>query len=495
MSEFDDAATQPMSCGENPPGNLDPEDTDDPSDSPSNPDASSSSGTIGDSSEFVIVGEHSRSRRTQLLVAPSTTSPTFNVIGIDLIPVACFGLANLLFEFDSSFVLPHAGHALNGLPKMRKKKADKLGRLPLLSVFGHADPVGNEEYNKILSGRRARAIYGLLTGRASHWEALIEQPFGGDNWTAKKVSALMAQTTGLPASTPRTALIQAYMAALFPSPFNPTDFLGRGSDPRGKADFQGCCEFNPLLILSTDDAVTLSDAERNRLNLPSRRVLIYLFDPSIKLDPNLWPCPRASEPAKGCKDRFFLDANARLAPGPERREHRGPADRTFACRFYSRIAKHSPCERLLDEFRIRLFDPEARPLPFAPWCLTDSKRTRVGRADSGGFLTFLAAQPQGTCALKWSRPPDDAGPGLPDPAPDDDFDFGTEVHLNLGDEPADMQKRLENLAYDDGPATPDDIRRFQKDYSLAQTGALDAPTMVALKKAHDTCDPNLKGQA
>jgi ABC-type proline/glycine betaine transport system ATPase subunit len=108
-----------------------------------------------------------------------------NTVGIDLVPVACFGLANFLFEFDSSFVLPTASQALPDLQKVRKANKDKLGRLPLLSLFGHADPVGKDEYNKQLSGRRARAIYGLLRHRASQWQLLMDEPFGGDDWAGR----------------------------------------------------------------------------------------------------------------------------------------------------------------------------------------------------------------------------------------------------------------------------------------------------------------------
>src|ERR1035441_9549451 len=41
-----------------------------------------------------------------------------------------------------------------------------------LAIFGHADPVGSDIYNKKLSGRRAMAVYGLLTRDLSIWEEL-----------------------------------------------------------------------------------------------------------------------------------------------------------------------------------------------------------------------------------------------------------------------------------------------------------------------------------
>src|SRR5262249_43042782 len=51
-----------------------------------------------------------------------------------------------------------------------------------LSIFGHADPVGSDDYNKTLSGRRATAIYAMLIRDASLWEHLYSSPFGDDIW-------------------------------------------------------------------------------------------------------------------------------------------------------------------------------------------------------------------------------------------------------------------------------------------------------------------------
>src|SRR5438132_677217 len=60
-----------------------------------------------------------------------------------------------------------------------------------MSLFGHADPVGNDDYNKVLSGRRVAAIYGMLTRDADIWEDLFSnkgafaQPAAGDKWGNK----------------------------------------------------------------------------------------------------------------------------------------------------------------------------------------------------------------------------------------------------------------------------------------------------------------------
>ena len=123
----------------------------------------------------------------------------------------------------------------------------------------------------------------------------------------------------------------------------------------------------------------------------------------------------------------------------------------------------------------------------------------MGRADSGGFLSFLAAQPPGTCVLKWSRPPKGAGAGLPDPNPDDAFEFSIDIHLGLADGVEDAKKRLQNLAYVNGPALEDDVRRFQGDYqkrfpAISINGQLDPPTVDALREAHDICELEEKGK-
>jgi tetratricopeptide (TPR) repeat protein len=48
------------------------------------------------------------------------------------------------------------------------------GKKPPLSIFGHADPVGDDDYNKKLSGRRAAAIYALIARRPDIWEDIFK---------------------------------------------------------------------------------------------------------------------------------------------------------------------------------------------------------------------------------------------------------------------------------------------------------------------------------
>jgi hypothetical protein len=305
-------------------------------------------GSIRSASSRGIVASHGVRERPALLVAP-TTENDFNTLGLDAIPVACLQMADVLFEFDSSFVLPEAGILLQELPAVREQHKNAKGELPPLSVFGHADPVGNDEYNKRLSGRRAKAVVGLLTQDTKVWDALFNDPAGGDNWQTKGVLETMRKTTGSSASTPRSALFSAYMKTLCPFRLEKSDFLARGADPKGKGDFQGCGEFNPLVVLSEDENKSLPKAKRNEENQRNRRVVIYMFAAGTKVKSAEWPCPNADESGEGCKKRFFAapKGDDRRKSGPARREHEVLEDTledTFACRFYDRIGHLSACE-------------------------------------------------------------------------------------------------------------------------------------------------------
>src|SRR5579872_7044362 len=104
--------------------------------------------------EHGTVASHPDRSTQPLLVAP-TIADAFNTLGLDIIPVACLSLHDMLFDFDSSFPTQDVVKVLKELPGLREKHKDaKLG-LPPLSIFGHADPVGGDVYNKPLSGRRA----------------------------------------------------------------------------------------------------------------------------------------------------------------------------------------------------------------------------------------------------------------------------------------------------------------------------------------------------
>lgn len=309
----------------------------------------SNDGILHKDSEHGNVGSHPARPVAPLVVAP-TTAAEFNTLSLPLPAVACLKLADILFEFDSSFVLPAVAKILSDLAGLREQHKNKKNDLPPLGVFGHADPVGEDEYNKRLSGRRAKAIYGLLAHELALWKSLANNPAGGDNWADKKTVDTMKQFLGPTAPSGEDALLTAYMAALFPNALPKSAFLAQGKGVKGKGDFQGCSRFNPLLTLAMSDDANLPHSERNAQNEINRRVVIFLFRPGSKIDPTLWPCPNADEPTTGCRLQFFVtppkgDDRRRL--GSKKREHKDlidtPGD-TFACRFYDEISHLSPCE-------------------------------------------------------------------------------------------------------------------------------------------------------
>src|SRR6185503_18306950 len=100
---------------------------------------------IRSSSDRGITATHATREVRPLRVAP-TTGEEFNTLALDIEPVACMQLTDVLFQFDSSFVMPPAGIILAQLPKLRADRSNAAGQPPI-SIFGHADPVGDDEYN------------------------------------------------------------------------------------------------------------------------------------------------------------------------------------------------------------------------------------------------------------------------------------------------------------------------------------------------------------
>lgn len=305
----------------------------------------------------ILTASHPGIEGVTLRVAPAVGAE-FNRVRSFLIPKACFKFEDAHFAFDSSFITP-GGFDITPL-------RDLLDKFPgtKASIFGHADPVGDDVYNKRLSGRRAQAVFGLLTRDVALWEKLADHPAGGDNWKPQAEQTMRA-ATGLPAGTPRAKLILAYMdqlctvhdAAGQPVPgedgqprevkLTKADFLARGAGPNGKGDMQGCSEFNPLMLFSKDEKAFFDQpenrAERNVQNQGNRRVMVLLFRAGSQVDPGKWPCPTVEEGTGGCLKRFYSDGEQRRSNQDARREFKDTKD-TFACRFYDRISNSSPCE-------------------------------------------------------------------------------------------------------------------------------------------------------
>jgi hypothetical protein len=297
----------------------------------------------------IVTATHPGLEGVPVRVAPSLGAE-FNLLRAFLIPKACFKLEDAHFAFDSSFVVPDEFDIGPLKDLLDKHPGTKL------SIFGHADPTGDDVYNKTLSGRRASAIFGLLTRDVARWEKLHNTPAGGDNWKPEAEKTMQA-TTGLPPGTARATLIKAYMDHLCtvrkdgkPAgtvELTKDDFLARGKGKDGKGDLQGCSEFNPLMIFSKSEKTEFdkpaNHAERNLENQVNRRVMVLLFRPGSLVNPDKWPCPTVEEGTAKCLKRFHSDGAKRRSNQSERREFKDTKD-TFACRFYDRLTNSSPCE-------------------------------------------------------------------------------------------------------------------------------------------------------
>ncbi len=355
------------------------------------------------------VALHEGAQRTlHMRVAPSV-GDEHNTMRAAILPFACWRVDDVRFEFDSSLVLPDVADELADLARLIEENK-KNGRRPPASVFGHADPAGKDAYNKTLSGRRAKAIYGLLARDTGLWEKLYSEPHGGDSWSDRgAVPTMLAhldygsdqaeirrfqedqglKVDGKAGPKTRQAIYRAYMDALCPIVLEKSDFIGRGEDPGGKADYQGCGEFNPTMVFSREESEELNrpanHPRRDLENAPNRRVLVFLFRPGTRVDTSRWPCPRADESGAGCRKRFWSNGEERRAPGDSRREFKDTQD-TFGCRFYHRLSDRSPCEGVMKKVAFEY------GLPFtseSPW--SEQAEFRIASEDGSFERLFPAA--------------------------------------------------------------------------------------------------------
>ena len=319
-----------------------------------------------------VFGKHPPAEIFPVLAATSTSGKEINRIRMELIPIACWKLNDVRFLFASSFLLPQTRVEFIELLQLRQAHPGAP-----LSVFGHADAVSDDAFNKQLSGHRAESVYGVLVRDTAMWEKLYNTGASAEGWgigsTQRMLAALNfdpgpptgsnnAQTTdairsfqtnnrlvvdGQAGPKTRAALFLAYMTFLCPDKLDKTEFLASGADPKGKGDYQGCGEFNPTMRFSASEEKEFgkeaNKAARKEENGVNRRVMVLLFRPGTAVNFTKWPCPRTSEGVTDCRKRFFSDGEARRTPQALRREFKDTKN-TFACRFYHRMVVASPCE-------------------------------------------------------------------------------------------------------------------------------------------------------
>lgn len=341
-----------------------------------------------------LAGDHApRETSLRVLVGPATEDQ-YNTVRPGLFPIACWRAEDMNFEFGSSFPMPDLAPGMAAFKEifdahiLTKEEAPDgatdVDRSPPVTLFGHADPVGDEEYNKTLSGHRARAIYALLVRDVAAWDSLhtdaewgdrscqlmleaLGHPCGRNDGTiddpTKRATRDFQSANGLGTSgsfdsATRHKMHELYMDKLCvdatgkPYTLDKAQFLGKDA-AGGKACYQGCGEFNPVMLFSQREKEVYDEAknrsERNNENAPNRRVVALLFRPGTKIDATKWPCPKATENTQGCRKRFWSDSTKRLKNGDERREF-SKGDNTFGCRFYDRMSTGSPCERGIEDY-------------------------------------------------------------------------------------------------------------------------------------------------
>lgn len=473
-----------------------------------------------------VVGKHPERGKRSLPVA-ATLADGINTLRFSLLPIACWKLEDLRFDFDSSFIQPDGADELSALLELRKQHSGAP-----LSVFGHADPTGKDDYNKTLSGRRALALYALLVRDVERWEALYSKPFGGDDWGVRSVQHMLGalgfdpgivdgkqgpKTTaaarafqesqglvpdGKVGPLTRKALFTDYMdfmcrdAQGAPVTLVADDFLARGRDPKHRGDVQGCSEFNPVLVPSVAEdkafASPAKKAERDVALLPDRRVMVFLFVPGTTIDPARWPCPAAEDGPDGCKAQFFPDADARRDPAALRRLYEVTHD-TMACKFYDRMARRSPCEVTRTALMLRLMNHDGEVIPNAVYRVTlPSGEVRESQTGKDGWLIEQNVETPAKVRVEWGYPPDvditeeEITQRWEYPGP---FGYELEILLdaaNAGDDETQAKIRLNNLGYGQDRTFEENLVAFQRDYEVfPATGLLDDATKAALRDAAD----------
>ncbi len=442
-----------------------------------------------------------------------TRTDQLNTLAPRLRPAACWRLNDHRFDFDSSFVRPTATREFGLLANARPAET---GAGPatglLLSVFGHADPTNSDEYNKILSGRRAASIYALLVRDADTWEKIYANPYRGDVWTTKHLQLMLRQTGYTDATesgsfdagttkatkafqkahgkTPSGSLDQptrkdlylAYMDAICqqngtPFGYRPQDFVSRGTSADWKGDCQGCSEFNPVMVFSKIEAKLYAksgmEGARNSENASNRRVVIYMFHPEQVPTSAFWPCPTIKEHDQGipiCHKQFWPDGEARRANQDSRREHLN-GGRTMACSFYDSLVRGSPCEGVTKTLNITLLNRDGKWAKNEPYRVESNADVRTGFTNEFGRLQELEFNAGSMVTIEWGYPSDQAEKqGQPE-----FYDNFTEGYLNTSDADADsgrVERELYNLGYRD-PSQSNNRDRYRTEY-LANESTDDA---------------------
>ncbi len=278
----------------------------------------------------------------EILVSLSQTKPQF---------LACAGIPNVTFETQMSFIRPNAAVYIKKLKEIVTAHPQSM-----MMIFGHADKLGTEDFNKALSERRAKSAYALLTRNPDYWLTLFKDGSIPDNedWGLKSVQAMLnflnpdAKLDLTNSMDDRTAKeLETYTA-------NPWRWLNQRKTITGQAlkavihkymdtlmegvtlsesDFfgprhAGCGVFNP--VIDTD-----------RAEEDNRRVTFFLFDQN-----RLPEIPCSGTDLAPCRSQ-----SGQYRKNPR---HTYRHNDSFSCAFYDSIARD--CEGEMKLMDIIAFD-------------------------------------------------------------------------------------------------------------------------------------------
>jgi hypothetical protein len=147
---------------------------------------------------------------------------------------------------------------------------------------------------------------------------------------------------------------------------------------------------------------------------------MFFFPPGFKVDTAKWPCPRADEGSAGCKKRFWSNHEERRKPKPEERRAYGRdpdfplaegTHDTFACRFYDRLARRSPCEAGFREWIVQLIVPgegkivDRERVGGATFVAKAGGRTTTGVTNAEGIIRVRARRDTEKIVVDLTIPP------------------------------------------------------------------------------------------
>jgi outer membrane protein OmpA-like peptidoglycan-associated protein len=227
-------------------------------------------------------------------------------------------LQDVTFGFDKSFLHPDQAPALkamcDAIAKWREEYPD--GKL---AVFGHADAVGKEDYNKVLAERRAQSVLAFLLKEPQGWEDL----WTSEKWGLGPIQDLLRHLGHDPGATdgkngPKTrAAVKSFQGA------NGLGEDGEAGPETRKALFQALIdEANTAPALKKkdfDDINGEAGAGCSEFNLiektqgacaANRRVAVFLLK-SNKNFPIQYPCKKGD--AGTCKKQVARKGDRRTA--------------------------------------------------------------------------------------------------------------------------------------------------------------------------------------